>query len=206
MHAFLRSGRLLVTAFSLIFFSSVLSAAGVLVNEGIIGERAVQKINVLGEELRQKSGVNVYLVALHSLQGKVMADVELELSSKLTAPYALLMLSKEDKQVNILSSGGVEALFNKDAILSPYPWRGTILPLLTTKKGSDNYTAAMLNGYADIVEQIAATQKITLDHAIGSGNKNTLNIVRIIVYATLIWAVGVALYRRRKHRHARNNT
>jgi hypothetical protein len=115
------------------------------------------------------------------------------------------MLSQEDKQVNILTSGGTEAFFDKDAVLSPYPWTGTILPLLTTKKGSDNYTAGMLNGYADIVEQIASAQDITLENAIGSTNKNTLNIVRIIVYATLAWAILLGFYRRRKYKHASSN-
>ncbi|MBE0496270.1 MAG: TPM domain-containing protein [Campylobacterales bacterium] len=205
MQFYKRCSRLWAAAFFLVFSCGTLSASMVLVNEGIIGERAVEKMNLLGRELRQKSGISVYAVAVKSLGGKAMAEMELDLSEMLVSPYALLMLSQEDKQVNILTSGGTEAFFDKDGVLSPYPWSGTILPLLTTKKGSDNYTAALLNGYADIVEQIADTQDIVLENAIGSANKNTINILRIVVYATLAWAVLLILYRRRKYKHASNN-
>jgi len=199
---FLRS-RLWAAAFFLFYSCGVLQAQMVLINEDIVGDRAVQKINLLGQELRQKSGIGVYLVALRSLEGKVMVEVEQSLG--LQEPYALLMLSQEEKQINIMTSSGVEGLFNKDDVLSPYPWTGTILPLLTAKKSKDNYSAALLNGYADIVEQIAKTQHIVLENAIGSTNKNTLNLVRIVVYATLAWAVLLMLYRRRKYNHARNS-
>ena len=71
------------------------------------------------------------------------------------------------------------------------------------KKDADNYTAAMLNGYADIVEQIADSKGILLDEAIGSSNRNVINILRLIVYGTVVWAIGYVIYRRRRSKNAK---
>jgi len=59
----------------------------VLVNEGIIGERAVEKMNLLGRELRQKSGISVYAVAVKSLGGKAMAEMEDRKSTRLNSSH-----------------------------------------------------------------------------------------------------------------------
>jgi hypothetical protein len=173
----------------------------VLINEDIIGERAVYKMNALGDELYQKAGIGVYVVALQSLDGRVMHDLEVSLLGGASHPYAILMLAKEEKQVNILTSSDMPTYFDKEAVLSPYPWTGTILPLLTGKKGKDNYSAAMLNGYADIVEQTAGHLDLELHNALGSSNKNTMNILRIVVYAILVWAILMAIIRRKRRNH-----
>ncbi|NLC27755.1 MAG: hypothetical protein GX780_03160 [Campylobacteraceae bacterium] len=184
----------------LLFFCISLSANMVIANEGIVGERAVFKIEALGNELQKKSGVGVYLIALQSLSKKTMAEALAEYKKQIDDPYVVLFLAKEDKQVNILvSSENVVNMFDKEAVLSTYPWRGTILPLLAIdKKDADKYTAAMLNGYADIVEQVASYHNIELLEAVGSSNKTTLSIIKLIFYSIIVWAVGVYTYRRLK--------
>lgn len=180
-----------------------LYAGVIVVNENVVGEKAVQKIEMLGSELKEKTGISVYLVAINSLGEKNMIEYENEIIKTLQEPFALLTLSKDDKQVDIMSSSKIEAFFDKEGILSPYPWTGTIIPLLTSKKGTDNHTAALLNGYADIVEQIAEHHNITLDNAIGSANKETLNIVRIIAYALMGWVFCIVIYRNMKVKYAK---
>lgn len=184
----------------LLFSSVSLNAKMIIVNEEIVGERAVLKIEALGSELQKKSGVSVYLIALQSLNGKTMTEALEGYEKQIDEPYVVLFLAKMDHQVNILaSSENVLDMFDKEAVLSTYPWRGTILPLLAIdKKSADKYTAAMFNGYADIVEQIANHHNIELLEAVGSSNKKTLRVIRIIFYSIIVWAVGIYIYRRLK--------
>ena len=196
-----RNDRFLAVVTLFLIFTLPLSARVVLGNDNIVGELAVEKITLLGEELHSKTGINVYLMALEELHGKSMQSIVDELGSSISEPYALLFLAKSDHQVNILTSHGVDRMLDKNKILSPYPWSGTILPLLAVKKdNADKYTAAMLNGYADIVEQIAEHHNIVLDQAIGSANRSTMGIIRLLFYGTLALVGFKLIYRRIKHR------
>ena len=74
-----------------------------------------------------------------------------------------------------------------------------------TKKKVLDVTPALLNGYADIVDQIAAYRKITLESSIGSANKDTLNIIKLLVYGFVAVLVILMLIRRMKERAKSKN-
>lgn len=194
------SNRLLAVALFFLTLSSAL-ANTVLINEDIVGKLAIQKISLLGRELRDKTGVNLYLMAVEDLDGKTMDQFIKENKFEIQNPYAILFLAKNDHQVNIITSDNVDSMFDKDKTLSPYPWSGTILPLLAIKKdNADKYTAAMLNGYADIAEQIANYHHVTLEQAIGNANKSTIGIIRLIFYGIIAYVGLKLIYRRIKSR------
>jgi hypothetical protein len=171
-----------------------------VINENVIEARTAQKIEEMGQELFSKSGVKVYLVAMKNGNGKNIIDFEKEFSQTLQAPYAILTLFLEDQKVDIYHSEGLEKEFDKEAMLSPLPWNGTIIPLLTGKKKDVSVSAALLNGYADMVEQIASTRKIVLESAIGSSNKTTLLVIKIGVYGFVAVLLLLVLVKRIKRR------
>ena len=197
-----KHGRFLTVVFCLWLTSSFAFAQVILENENIIGERAAQKMEEMGRELQVKTGVRTHIVAISSLSGTPITIYEENLAKTLLPPYILLTLSKEDHQIDILASSDVVTRFDKESVLSPYPWSGTIIPLLTTKKGEDKYSAAMLNGYADIVEQVAHSYGVTLESGIGSANKNVLGLIRIGVYSSILLVIGTIIYRRVRKRYA----
>lgn len=169
-------------------------------HEDIMDARAVGKIEEMGEELYKKSGVKVFLTAKKSANGEDIVAYAKELCASWSAPYVLLTLFLEEKKVDIYASEGLEKEFDKEAILSPFPWRGTIIPLLTEKKKVPDVTPALLNGYADIVDQIASYRAIELKSSIGSANKNTLNVVKFLIYGFVVVLVIFMLIRRIKER------
>jgi hypothetical protein len=80
------------------------------------------------------------------------------------------------------------------------------LPLLggKAKKGeiTGKYSAAMFNGYLDIVQQIARSKKVKLENDFGDTNQTTLLIVKILFYGFVLY--GTIMYIRRliyKRRH-----
>lgn len=196
----MRSHIFVTTLFLFLLHSASFASLVVLKNEDIINKRAVEKIDTLGLELREKTGINSYVVALKTIGDKPLVVYEKELVSQLEKPYALLSLAKNEQQIDIVYSDELKDKFDKEQILSPYPWSGTIIPILTARKGEDKYSAALLNGYADMVEQIAYSYDVKLKSAIGNANKNVLGIIRFIFYFSIVLVIGVGLYWRIKRR------
>jgi len=170
-----------------------------VVYDPILDERAAQKIEEMGEELFRKSGVKVFLIAKEK-GGQDIVDYAKNFAKELSSPYVILTLFLTEQKVDIYHSKGLESQFDKEAMLSPLPWKGTIIPLLTNKKKEVGVSAALLNGYADIVDQIAAYRNITLESSIGSSNKTTISIVKLLVYGFVGVLVVLMIIRRIKER------
>ncbi len=172
-------------------------------NEDIVDKRAVKQIELMGAELKQKTGVNTYVLAIKSLHKVKLVTYEANITKDFKSPYILLSLARNDKQVDIKASADMLKRFDRDGVLSPYPLKGTILPILGDKKGEDKYSAAILNGYADIVDQIANSYNIKLNSSIGSANKSVILIVKMIFYFLATISLVMYVYFRKKRSNGR---
>ncbi|MFW9620536.1 MAG: TPM domain-containing protein [Sulfurospirillum sp.] len=178
----------------------VVFAKDFVIYDDILEEKTAQKIEEMGSELFAKSGVKVILIAKKSGEGENILTYEQNFAKDLTSPYALLTLFQAEKKVDIYASAGLEKEFDREALLSPLPWKGTIIPLLTSKKKEVSVSPALLNGYAELVEEIAEYRKIELESAIGSANKTTINLVRLLIYGFMVIVVVLIIYKRIKSR------
>lgn len=185
----------------ILFLSPIFANKIVLINQNILSDKVESKIATIGEELREKTGIYVGLGIFENLGGKSINEKFKELNLK--PPYAFLMLAKSEHKLEIFADEDTLKLFDKEQILSPYPARGSILPILTSKNGKDIYNASMLNGYADIAEQIAKSKGVKLENAIGSSNKITLDILRFAVYGSVILVIGVIVFAKFRRRNAK---
>ncbi len=176
---------LLLYAFS-ILVAVAANANYIIINDGIINEKVSAKVESLGSELFQKTGIGVYVAVPASLNKKTVTVYEKEISSTLKKPYVLLTLAKQEEKVDIIFSQGLEDKFDKERVLSPFPWSGTIIPILTVKKENDKYNAAVLNGYADIVEQIAKSYDVVLEGAIGDTNRDIYHYLKLGIVLFLL--------------------
>ncbi len=191
--------RLGVRKFILIFIfllsqSLALGANFVINNDEILSQKVSVKLNEIGSELYAKSGINLAV--------GVYKDGELEALFKeqnLSSPYAFLLLIKDKKKVEIFADANTSKLFNKEQILSVNPESGTIIPILVSKNGKDVYNAAILNGYADIAEQIASSLNLQLESSVGNSNKTTLNFLRFFIYGLVAFFIIVIFYKKVKN-------
>ena len=191
--------RLGVRKFILIFIfllsqSLALGANFVINNDEILSQKVSVKLNEIGSELYAKSGINLVV--------GVYKDGELEALFKelnLSLPYAFLLLIKDKKKVEIFADSNTSKLFNKEQILSVNPESGTIIPILVSKNGKDIYNAAILNGYADIAEQIASSLNFQLESSVGNSNKTTLNFLRFFIYGLVAFFIIVIFYKKVKN-------
>ncbi len=171
----------------------------ILINENIVNPKASAKINEIGAEILAKTNINIYLIAVNNLGGKKIKDYEAEKAEELKKPYILLTLSKDDKQVDIISSPIATDKFDKEDVLDPTG--GTIIPILVTKvkkdmKIDDKHSAAMLNGYADIAAQVANSYDIELKSGLGDTNRIIINLIRLFVYGSILLVILMYLKRR----------
>jgi hypothetical protein len=191
--------RLGVRKFILIFIfllsqSLALGANFVINNDEILSQKVSVKLNEIGSELYAKSGINLAV--------GIYKDGELEALFKeqnLSSPYAFLLLIKDKKKVEIFADANTSKLFNKGQILSVNPESGTIIPILVSKNGKDVYNAAILNGYADIAEQIASSLNLQLESSVGNSNKTTLNFLRFFIYGLVAFFIIVIFYKKVKN-------
>jgi hypothetical protein len=152
-------------------------------------------------------------------ENQSIADFEKNLAAELKEPAVIMTFIELKQKVDILARPvSLYEHFNKGQILSPNATfmgsvvsaimfarsfdeaaelisnrGGTILPILAERaKGDDivsKYSVAMFNGYSDVAEQIAAHHNVTLSSSAGSGSKNFIDILRVIFYGIIIWAI-----------------
>ena len=187
----------------LFFFCQNLFAQGFIINDDkLIDDRAKEKINQIGDEVKSKLGVNVYVYVKSTLgldeniKTKEKIDIiknnESQIISTLEKPYVLLSVYVEETQVSLLFSDELKTIIDKDEILDGY-----VVPLLASKDKNTLFakvSASSLNGYAAISDTIAESKNIKLESSIGSGGKVSSTIWRVLMYTIVILALFAYTY------------
>jgi len=164
-------------------------------DDNIVNPRAIKEIEKIGNELKAKSDISIFLCVKKDINNQKIKSFEKNLLKGYKKPYILLTLSKAEKKVDIATSSDVKKYIDIDEVLSPFS--GTIIPILTERKGKDKYSAAMLNGYADIADRVAKALGIKLKSSIGNTNRILINILRVIIYGSFLYFV--VFYIKRKY-------
>ena len=184
-------------------------AQNFLLNGDLVDIRAKEKILQMGNEVKSKLGVNIYLDSKVDLNidPKLPTKDRLNLIEKyednilknLEQPYVLLTIAMEQMHVNLYFSDSLKNIIDKDDILNGY-----VVPLLASKDKNtlaSKVSAATLNGYAAIADTLAESQKIKLESSIGSEGKVSSTIWRVFIYFLVIsglLAYTYAVLRKRK--------
>ena len=181
-------------------FTTSIQADYTYQGDGYIGDKALKKLEEMGTELFQKTGVSTVIVAKEHLDQKQFLEIKDSYLKELKNPYVLWIFSKkymdrENIGINqLFSSPDMKDKYDEDSMFSPFG--GTFSKILTVHKSkSDPTAAAFLNGYADLTDMIAKSYGIKLESSIGSETKTTINIVRVIFYLViaffLLWFLQV---------------
>ena len=181
----------------------------VLNTGGLLDQRAYVKINQIGNEVKQKLGINIYLdvkgnngidLNLNIKQRiKLMKQKEKELVKNLKKPYVVLTIAVDQQYANILVSDDIKSQIDRDDILDGY-----VIPLLAAKdKNTLNakVSAAVFNGYAQIGDSLAEQHHIKLKSSIGSEGKTAGTIWKVFMYTVVLFGIGaytIIILRERK--------
>ena len=193
--------KLIYVIFLTISFSFLGAKDFVIGNKSIIFNKTIEKINLIGNELYQKSQYSIYL----SLSNKALAP-SIKSHSKIIAKNINGFYNKKSILISLaLDIQKVEILFsdkniniNKDDILDNY-----IIPFLAgfdKNSLTSKYSAGFLNGYSQIAENIADSQNMILEHALYSESKTFFDNFRLFVYMVFFFIIFVFLYKKIKNK------
>ncbi len=189
------AGWLRATLLFLFAITASYSKANLIVcNDNLVNERAIGEIVKIGTEVKEKTGISIYLCAKKTINNQKIKLFEKNLAPKLNKPFILLSMAANEQKVDIMTSPQTSKLLDIDEILSPFT--GTIIPILTSRKGEDKYSAAMLNGYADIADRVSQKLGVKLNSSVGNTNRILINILRVIIYGSFLYFV--IMYIRKK--------
>ncbi len=178
---------------SLIFVTS-LQAGYSYDGEGLIEEKALNKLQEIGNELYQKTGISTVLVVKKHLTQEEFLEIKNRYLKELKNPYILWIFSQKyiDRTTvginKLFTSDDIKDKFDENSLFSP--WGGTFSKIISIQKSkSDPTAAAFLNGYSDLTDMLAESYNTKLDSSIGSETKTTIDIFRLFFYLIIIYFV-----------------
>ena len=146
-------------------------AQNFILKDDLIDNRAKDKIVEIGNEVKTKTGVNIYVYSTSSFnldkdistKDKIdyIKNYELNILKNLETPYVIITISLEDTHVNLYYSDTLEKIIDKNEILDDY-----VVPLLASKNKNtvgSKVSASVLNGYAAVADKLADSKNIELE-------------------------------------------
>lgn len=172
----------------------------VLLHDGLIDQRAQDKIFQIGSEVQSKLNVKLYTFIKENngmnldlpfeQRKKIMKDYEKMVTKDLKGSYAVLMLVLDQRHATIIMSEDMKKIIDKRDIIDGY-----VTPVLASKDKNTLFTktsAAILNGYAQMADSLAESKGLTLESSIGSGTKTFSTIWKMLMYTIVL--AGIILY------------
>jgi len=170
-----------------------------IINQNVIKQSSLDKITEISNELYVKTGVSIVGHFVEKTDGGIVA-YENNVSSNLTSPYVLIVFSAKDQKVDIVVSSDLQKVVNKNEILNTF-----MIPILAAQDKNSvdtKYSAALLNGIAEIADEVASSKNIKLDSSIGSDSRYFMQGLRALFYGIIFVALGIYFYRLYQRRRA----
>lgn len=203
---FLKVG--VILSLLLFLFTNSYASKYILNDDGLIDDRAKEKIELIGDEVKAKLGVNIYLYVKADLgldekiktKDKIefIKNFETNIVRDLKDNYVLLTMAVEDTHVNLLFSESLKKVINKNDILDGY-----VVPLLASKDKNTLFSkvsAASLNGYSAIADSLSKGKDVELESNIGNEGKVASTILRVTIYFLVITGLLAYTYAVLKNR------
>ena len=194
-----------------LFLPLLLNATQILKND-LLKIEAVQLIESMGTELREKTGVHAYLIATNEHfpeRYNLVAHIK-QYEAKLSKPYVLFIFapyatitkkSEARGRIGIIpSSDSVKAMYNYDDVRDAGI---NIVAMKDSNTPEDKFNIGILQGYSELADNIAASKDVTLENTIPDEMGTMVMILRVLIYsgtAILLWLFVLRpFYMRKKH-------
>ena len=154
----MRNTRGLAALIFTFIFSSSLFAEYLYQDDVVQKESFAEVINSIGQELHEKTGVNLYLVMVRELEdNQSIADYALNIAKAQPQPAVVLAFSELDKQVQIIAyPSSMYEKFDRDMILSPnVSFIGAAISSIMFAKSFDDVKEEMSN-YGGVILPVLA--------------------------------------------------
>lgn len=162
----------------------------VLHNDDTLLPKTEQKIEEMTNELYAKTGVALYVSAIAKLDAdQTITTYTNNLASTLNGSYALIAISRLDRQIEMAVSTDLQKTIDKEEVM-----KGYIIPLLVEMRKDlsvqSQISAGILNGVAHMQDTVAKERGVEMMTSIGSESKNFYDglmwVIKALALMTLI--------------------
>lgn len=172
-------------------FCTYLSASNFVLNpNNLLTQKSADFIQKVSQELLEKTGVNLYVYMGESLEGRDYLNFKENFIKELNKPFAAIILIKEDKKIDIISSEN--DLFDRKKVYWEY-----MVPLIPTKDSeitAEALSAIVFNGYIESVDLIADKFDTKIEHNIPKDEKGAKAVAQLILYIMLFSMLGIVAF------------
>lgn len=183
--------RIPVYGILIILFYTYLPANNFALNpNNLLTQKSADFIQKVSQELLEKTGINLYVYMGESLDGKDYVDFKENFIRQLKEPFVAIVLIKNDKKIDIISSK--ENLFDRKKVYWEY-----MVPLIPTKDSEitpEALSAVVFNGYIESVDLIADKFDTKIEHNIPKDEKGAKAVAQLILYIMLFSMLGIVAF------------
>ena len=189
-------------ALLVLVFSSSLFASPIIKDE-LLKPKAKERIIVMADELKQKTGISGYLIATNDAlpRGTSMVDYAKKFEVNLNKPYIIFIFAPHNQRIGIIpSSPELSNLYNEtdvkdvaiDVVRDEYDGNSI----------EDKYNVAVVQAFSELADEVAKAKGVQLTTTIPNETQWIVNFLRVFIYAGAIavfWVfIGRPILRRMK--------
>jgi len=189
-------------ALLVLVFSSSLFASPIIKDE-LLKPKAKERIIVMADELKQKTGISGYLIATNDAlpRGTSMVDYAKKFEVNLNKPYIIFIFAPHNQRIGIIpSSPELSNLYNetdvKDAAID------VVRDEYDGNSIEDKYNVAVVQAFSELADEVAKAKGVQLTTTIPNETQWIVNFLRVFIYAGAIavfWVfIGRPILRRMK--------
>lgn len=177
----------------LLIFSGILclliplSAKSFIFNDDkILSFKSIEFIEQTSGELFAKTGVNLYVYMANATK-KSYDEFKSEFIKQLSSPYVAIVLLKDNKKIDIITSES--NLLDKKKVYWEY--MVPLLPQSEREITNEALSAVVFNGYVESVDLIADKFGVKIEHNISKDEKGAKAVAQVILYIMLFSMLGL---------------
>jgi len=189
-------------ALLVLVFSSSLFASPIIKDE-LLKPKAKEKIIVMADELKQKTGISGYLIATNDAlpRGTSIVDYAKKFEANLNKPYIIFIFAPHNQRIGIIpSSPELSNLYNEADV------KDTAIDVVRDEYDGnsveDKYNVAVVQAFSELADQVAKSKGVQLTTTIPNETQWIVNFLRVFIYAGAIavfWIfIGRPILRRMK--------
>ena len=178
-------------------------SAHYLINDHLISPKAGDVIEKIGSELKEKTGINAYVIASNDrLERRAnLYEYVKKYEKRLSSPWVAILFLPNNQRLGILVSDLALKKAYDDGQVKKYAV--DILGSADSNTQQSKYDVAMVQAYSELADQLAASKGTELTQTIKNEGQWIIKLITWLVYlgAILVFWVyfGRPIYMRMRH-------
>lgn len=160
----------------------LLNASSFVLKDELLKPQASALIDTMAGELLEKTGMHGYVVATNEPfpRGKSMVEYLEKFEHNLSKPYIVFIFAPHDERVGIIPSNDeVKNLYDPKSV------KNAAIGVVATHDSNsleDKYNIAIVQGFSELADQVAASKGMKLETTIPNETQNTVFVLQVIIW------------------------